>query len=149
MERCYVHIKDDHDSGAWAGTGKSLVATDQSKKRAGSSEANEGPEDSTKKRRQTMLDWSEDEEEKDTSAYMLNPRRKRSEQTMQGLSSPPIKGPQEKQMPPVGPTPSVRIAKEETRPPPQDGGQGSSAQRSSQGQPRRHAFTTIHQSSDL
>jgi hypothetical protein len=30
-----------------------------------------------------MLDWSDDEAE-DTSAYMLNPRKKRSEQTMQG-----------------------------------------------------------------
>jgi hypothetical protein len=31
-----------------------------------------------------MLDWSEDEEEEDVSAYMLNPQRKRSEQTTKG-----------------------------------------------------------------
>jgi hypothetical protein len=29
-----------------------------------------------------MQDWSEDEAEEDASAYMLNPRKKRSEQTM-------------------------------------------------------------------
>jgi hypothetical protein len=49
----------------------------------------------------------------------------------------------------VGPTPSVRTAEEEARPPPQDGGQGSFAQHTSQGQPRWCAFTTIHRSSDL
>jgi hypothetical protein len=64
----------------------------------------------------------EDEEDKDTSAYMLNPRKKRSEQIMQGGSTPPIKGPQEGQTPPMGPTPSVRIAEEQARLPPQDGG---------------------------
>jgi hypothetical protein len=37
VERCYVHIKDDHDSGARGRTGKSQVASDQAKKRAGSS----------------------------------------------------------------------------------------------------------------
>jgi hypothetical protein len=69
-----------------------------------------------------MLDWSKDEAEEDASTYMLNPRKKRSEQTMQGGSTPPVKGSQEGQPPPVGPTPSARIAKEEVRPPPQDGG---------------------------
>jgi hypothetical protein len=58
---------------------KSPVAADQSKKRAGSSQANESPQDSTRKHRQTKRDWSEDEAEEDTSAYMLNPRRKRRE----------------------------------------------------------------------
>jgi hypothetical protein len=29
-----------------------------------------------------MQDWLEDEAEEDASAYMLNPRKKRSEQTM-------------------------------------------------------------------
>jgi hypothetical protein len=72
VERCYMHIEDDHKSRARAGTGKSPVAIDQSKKRAGSSQANEGPEDSTRKRHRTMLDWSEDEEGEDASAYMLN-----------------------------------------------------------------------------
>jgi hypothetical protein len=31
-----------------------------------------------------MRDWLEDEVEEDARAYMLNPRRKRSEQIMQG-----------------------------------------------------------------
>jgi hypothetical protein len=74
-----------------------------------------------------VRDWSEDEVEEDASAYMLNPRKKRSEWTMQGGSTPPAKGPQEGQMPPVEPTPSVRTAEGEVMPPPQDGGQGSSA----------------------
>jgi hypothetical protein len=37
MERWYMLIEDDHDSGAWGRTRKSPVATDQSKKRVGSS----------------------------------------------------------------------------------------------------------------
>jgi hypothetical protein len=68
---------------------------------------------------------------------------------MQGGSTPPAKGPQEGQTPPVGLMPSMRTSKEETRMPSQEGGQGSSAQRPSQGQPRRRAFTTVHRSSDL
>jgi hypothetical protein len=95
VQRCYVHIKDDHESRARAVARKSLVAADQSKKRARSSRANESPEDSTRKHRRMVRDWSEDEAEEDTSAYMLNPRKKRSEQTMQGGSTPPAKGPQE------------------------------------------------------
>jgi hypothetical protein len=31
-----------------------------------------------------VQDWSEDEVDEDVSAYMLNPQRKRSKQTMQG-----------------------------------------------------------------
>jgi hypothetical protein len=53
---------------------------------------------------------------------MLNPRKKRSEQTMQGGLNSSIKGLQEGSTPPVGPTPSVRIAEEQARPPPHDGG---------------------------
>lgn len=68
---------------------------------------------------------------------------------MQEGSTPPAKGPQEGQMPPMGSTPSTRTTEGEVRPPPQDGGQGSAAQRPSQGQPRRHAFTIIHRSSNL
>jgi hypothetical protein len=37
VQRCYVRVEDDHDSGARARTGKSPVATDQLKKRARSS----------------------------------------------------------------------------------------------------------------
>jgi hypothetical protein len=122
-----MDIEDDHESRAQAVSRKSPITTDQSKKRAGSSRENESPEDSTRKRFRMVQEWSEDEEDEDASSYMLNPRKKRSEQTMQGGSTPPVKGPQEGQMPPVGLTPSVRIAEEQARPPPQDGGQGSSA----------------------
>jgi hypothetical protein len=90
VQRCY---KDDHKSRARAGAGKSPSAPDQSKKRAGSSRTHESPEDSTRKHRRMVRDWSEDEAEEDASAYMLNPRKKRSEQTMQGGSTPPAKGP--------------------------------------------------------
>jgi hypothetical protein len=58
---------------------------------------------------------------------MLNPQKKRSEQARQGGSTPPVKGPQEGQTPPMEPTPIVRTAEEQARLPPQDGGQGSSA----------------------
>jgi hypothetical protein len=111
-----------------------------------------------------VRDWLKDEED-DTSAYMLNPQKKRSEQTRQGESTLPLmvptegtmgtrsetalEVPQEGQTPPVGLTPSVMAAEERARPPPQDGGQGSSAQHTSQGQPQRRAFTTVHRSSDL
>jgi hypothetical protein len=81
VERCYEHIEDDHDSRAQEGTGKSPVATDQSKKRARSSQTNKSPKDSTRKYRQTMQGWSEDKAEEDASAYMLNPQKKRSKQT--------------------------------------------------------------------
>jgi hypothetical protein len=84
VQRCYVHVEDDHESKAQAGARKSPVAADQSKKRAKSSQSNESLEDSTRKRHQTMQDWSEDEAEEDASTYMLNPWRKRREQTMQG-----------------------------------------------------------------
>jgi hypothetical protein len=59
-----------------------------------------------------VRDWSEDEEDEDASAYVLNPRKRRSEQTTQGESTPPAKGPQEGLTPPARPTPDVRIAKE-------------------------------------
>jgi hypothetical protein len=38
MQRCYMHVEDDDESGARAVAGKSPVAADQSKKRAGSSQ---------------------------------------------------------------------------------------------------------------
>jgi hypothetical protein len=78
VQRCY--IEEDHDSKARAGIGQSLVTTDQSKKRARSSQASESPEGSTRKRRRTIIDWSEEEmAEEDASANVLNPQRKRSE----------------------------------------------------------------------
>jgi hypothetical protein len=82
VQRCYVDVKDDHESGARAGAGKSSSAPDQLKKRAKSSRAHESPEDLTRKCRRMVRDWLEDEAEEDTSAYMLNPRNKRSEQAM-------------------------------------------------------------------
>jgi hypothetical protein len=149
MQWCYVHVEDDHESKARAVARKSPIAADQSKKRAGSSWANESLEDSTRKHRHMVRDWSEDKAEEDVSAYMLNPQKKRSEQTIQGGSTPPAERAQEGQTPPVGPTPSVRTVEEKTRPPPQDGGQGSSTLQTSHGQPRHRAFTTIHRSSEL
>jgi hypothetical protein len=137
VQRCYVHIEDDHESRAWAVAGKSPVIVDQSKKGAKSTRANESPEDSTRKRCRMVRDWAEDEED-DASAYMLNPRKKRSEQTRQ-----------EAQTPPVGPTPNVMAGEERAGLPPQDEGQGSSAPHTSEGQPQRRAFNTIHRSSDM
>jgi hypothetical protein len=148
VQRCYEDTEDDHEVGARAGVGKSPSAPDKSKKRAGSSRAQESPEDSTRKHRHMVRDWSEDEVEEDVSAYMLNPR-KRSEQTIQGGSTPSAKGPQEGQTPPTAPTPTLKTTEKETRPSPQDEGQGSSARQTSQGQPRRCAFATIHRSSNL
>jgi hypothetical protein len=75
VQRCYVHSEDDHDSGAQVGTGKGPASANQLKKRVGSSSTSESPEGSTRKRRQTIIDWSEEEMAKeDASAYMLNPR---------------------------------------------------------------------------
>jgi hypothetical protein len=54
--RCYVHVEDDHESRARAVAGKSLVTTDQSKKRAESSRANKSLEDSTRKRYRMVRD---------------------------------------------------------------------------------------------
>jgi hypothetical protein len=141
-----MDVEDDHEARARPNARKRPVAVGQSKKRAGSPQADKAPEDLTRKRRRMVRDRSEDE---DASAYMLNLRKRRSEQTTQGGSTPPTKEPQEGQTPPTGPTPDVRTAEEQARPPPQDGGQGSSAQHTSQGKPRHHAFTTIHRSLDL
>jgi hypothetical protein len=144
-----MDVEDDHEAGARAEAGKSPFAAGQSKKRVERPQADKAPEDLTRKRHRMVRDWSEDEEDEDTSAYMLNPQKRRNEQTTQGGSTPPAKGPQEGQTPPMGPTPDVRTAEERSRLPPQDGGQGSSAQHISQGKPWHRAFTTIHQSSDL
>jgi hypothetical protein len=81
VQRCYEDVKDDREAGARSGAGKSPSAPDQLKKRAGSSRAQESSEDSTRKRRRMVRDWSEDEAEEDASAYVLNPRKRRSEQT--------------------------------------------------------------------
>jgi hypothetical protein len=118
VQWCYVDVKDDHETGARAEAGKSPVGAGQSKKRAGSSEADKALDDSTRKRRRMVRDWSEDEENEDTSAYMLNPQKRRSEQTTHGGSTPLAKGPQEGQMPQAGPTPDMRTAEEQARPPP-------------------------------
>jgi hypothetical protein len=74
-----MDIEDDHEAGAQADAEKRPVAASQSKKRAGSPQENKAPEDSTKKRRHMVRDWSEDEEDEDASAYMLNPWKRRSE----------------------------------------------------------------------
>jgi hypothetical protein len=122
VQRFYEDIEDDHEVGAQAGVGKSPSALDKSKKRARSSRAQESLEDSTRKHYQMVCDWSKDEAEEDASAYMLNPWKRRSEQTIQGGSTPLAKGPQEGQMPPTGLTPTLKTTEKETRPSPQDEG---------------------------
>jgi hypothetical protein len=92
VQWCYVDIEDDHKAGARAEAEKSLVATGQSKKRAGSPQEDKAPEDSTRKHRRMVQDWSEDEEDEDASFYMLT-RKRRSEHTTQGGSTPLAKGP--------------------------------------------------------
>jgi hypothetical protein len=94
-----VDVEDDHKVGARAEARKSPVATGQSKKRAGSSQADKALEDSTRKCHRMVQDWSEDEEDEDASAYMLNPQKRRSDQTTQGGSTPLAKGLQEGQTP--------------------------------------------------
>jgi hypothetical protein len=74
-----MDVEDDHEAKAQAEAEKSPVAAGQSKKRAGSPQADKAPEDSTRKRHRMVRDWSEDEEDEDASAYMLNPRKRRNE----------------------------------------------------------------------
>jgi hypothetical protein len=68
-----MDIKDDHEAGAREEVGKSPAAVGQSKKRAESSQVDKALEDSTRKRHRMVRDWSEDEEDEDTSPYILNP----------------------------------------------------------------------------
>jgi hypothetical protein len=68
-----MDVKDDHEAGAQADAGKRPVAAGQSKKKAESPQVDKAPEDSTRKRCRMVRDWSEDEEDEDASAYMLNP----------------------------------------------------------------------------
>jgi hypothetical protein len=77
----YEDVEDDHEAKARAGARKSPSAPDQSKKRAESSRAQESLEDSTRKCHRMVRDWLEDQAEEDTSTYMLNPQKRRSEQT--------------------------------------------------------------------
>jgi hypothetical protein len=49
VQRCYVNVEDNHEARAQAEAGKSPVAAGQSKKRAGSSQADKTLEDSTRK----------------------------------------------------------------------------------------------------
>jgi hypothetical protein len=137
VQRCYEHVDDEE-----LGTSSVNPGVERSR-------ADENPEQPPSKRRQVVQIWLDDEAEEDASAYMLNPRKKRSEQARAGGSAVPVQGPQEGQTPPVEATTTVRVVEKQTRPPPQDGGQSPSAQHTSQAQPRRRAFTTVHQSSDL
>jgi hypothetical protein len=54
VQRCYMDIEDDHETGARPEAGKSPVGAGQLKKRAGSSQADKAQEDSTKKRRRMV-----------------------------------------------------------------------------------------------
>jgi hypothetical protein len=53
---------------------KQPVAPDHSKKRPGSSEATGVPENPTNKRRRIIQDWSDEDEEENLTADLLNPR---------------------------------------------------------------------------
>jgi hypothetical protein len=50
VHQCYMDVEDDHEARARAKAGKSPVAVGQSKKRAGSPQADKALEDSTRKR---------------------------------------------------------------------------------------------------
>jgi hypothetical protein len=54
VHRCYMDVEDDHEAGAQADAGKRSVTAGQSKKRAGSPQADKAPEDSTRKRRRMV-----------------------------------------------------------------------------------------------
>jgi hypothetical protein len=73
VQRCYMDVEDDHEAEAREEVGKSPAAIGQSKKRAGSSQVDKALEDSTRKYRHMVRDWLEDEEDEDTSPYILNP----------------------------------------------------------------------------
>jgi hypothetical protein len=53
---------------------KQPVASDHSKKRLGSLEATGAPENLTNKRRRIIQDWSDEDEEENSTADLLNPR---------------------------------------------------------------------------
>jgi hypothetical protein len=64
-------------------TEKHLVTPENLKKRLGSSETIEVPENPTSKRRRIIQDWSDEDEENDPTVNLLNSRqRKDVEQTV-------------------------------------------------------------------
>jgi hypothetical protein len=81
MQQCYAHVDDNEGGGGGTpSTGidtrsrmaeKQPVAPDHSKKRPGSLEATGNL---TSKRRQIIQDWSDDDEEENPTANLLNPR---------------------------------------------------------------------------
>jgi hypothetical protein len=128
MERCYAHVNVDkgdrapstRTSTSSKRTEKHPAAPEHSKKRPGSSETTEVPENLTNKRRQIIQDWSDEDEENDPTADLLNPhQRKDVEQTVQ-------EGPSRPTAAPAWGTSTTSTAATSHVPPPSDGGQGSS-----------------------
>jgi hypothetical protein len=84
VKQCYAHVDDNEGGGGGApSTGidtrsrmaeKQPVAADHSKKRPGSSESTGVPENPTNKRRRIIQDWSDEDEEENLTADLLNPR---------------------------------------------------------------------------
>jgi hypothetical protein len=125
------------------GAEKHPVAPDHSKKRPRSSEATGAPENPTSKHRRIIQDWSDEEEEENLTADMLNPCQRKDVERMvlEGQSRPvatPARG-----------MPTTSTAATSHVPPPSDGGQGSSGQQESQGRLRRRAFSAAHRQVDM
>jgi hypothetical protein len=122
---------------------KQPVALDHSKKRPRSSEAMGVPENLTSKRRQIIQDWSDEDEEENPNANLLNPRqRKGIEQIVQEGPSRPVVSPSRG-------TPTAPAAATSHVPPPSEGGQSSSSQQGSRGRPCRRAFLAAHRQADM
>jgi hypothetical protein len=78
MQQCYAHVNDNVGGEGAPSTGidtrsrvaeKQPVAPDHSKKRPGSSEATGAPKS---KHRQIIQDWSDEDEEENPTANLLN-----------------------------------------------------------------------------
>jgi hypothetical protein len=128
MQRCYAHVNvEKGDRAPSTGTSTSSKRTEKHpaapehlKKRPGSSETTEVPKNPTSKRRRIIQNWSDEEEEENLTADLLNPRRKKDvEQTVQ-------EGPSRPTVAPARGTPIASTAATSHVPPRSDGGQGSS-----------------------
>jgi hypothetical protein len=82
VQQCYAHVDDNMGEEGAPSTGtdtrsrgaeKHPVTPDHSKKRPRSSEATGAPENLTSKHRRIIQDWSDEEEEENLTADMLNP----------------------------------------------------------------------------
>jgi hypothetical protein len=151
VQRCYAHVnveKGDRapstrTSTSSKNTEKHLATLEHSKKRSRSSETTEVPENPTSKRRRIIQNLSDEEEEENLTADLLNPcRRKDVEWTVQEGPSRPAAAPARGAL-------TASTAATSHGSPPSDGGQGSSGQQGSQGRPRRRAFSAADHQADM